>query len=364
MKFRSTLLIILVLAGTIVTSCKKMNVSKNGSGSVIPNDSSRVDIYTAGYVFENTNIAAYWKNGQITKLGAGEATGIAVNGNDVYVVGYSDISNHGFVAAYWKNGIRTLLAATDSSKATGITIKGNDVYISGNIYISSSATLAVYWKNGALNRLGNATSQRSSMARTVTVKHNDVYVSGEATGKDSITNATYWKNGTAVTLNAGKNQYSSNLLALTLNGNDVYTGGQIHGLLRPGLTEYTATYWKNGIPQSFTDANNVSLVTAMVLSNNDFYVIGEKQTISQYKIVGGYWKNGLFTGLDNGDDGAEVHAAAIQGDDMYIGGSTMKTVKIKDEDISENYPCYWKNGKFVQLSASYGDVNSIVVVKK
>jgi hypothetical protein len=75
------------------------------------------------------------------------ASGIAVSGMDVYVIGYFDSVN----PIYWKNGILHKLSGGGSENSTnnqnGIVLLNNDVYI--------SSTISSYWKNDTLTGLGN-----------------------------------------------------------------------------------------------------------------------------------------------------------------------------------------------------------------
>src|ERR1700754_5098805 len=71
-------------------------------------------------------------------------------GPDIYVAGYITAQNGHPVAAYWKNGILTKLSdSTLVSQASAIIVQGSDIYVAG---ISSSAnqsnTTVTYWKNG------------------------------------------------------------------------------------------------------------------------------------------------------------------------------------------------------------------------
>src|SRR5437870_1442956 len=55
-----------------------------------------VDVYVAGYIIvQNSSVAAYWKNGQLTKLpgesGDCTANAIVANGKDIYLAGYVTI---------------------------------------------------------------------------------------------------------------------------------------------------------------------------------------------------------------------------------------------------------------------------------
>ncbi|HSZ86657.1 MAG TPA: hypothetical protein VK787_11540, partial [Puia sp.] len=114
-------------------SCKKNSGASPGSP-----DSTAVDIYLAGYVFNGTNyVATYWKNGVQASLADGSkdsrAFSICVSGSDVYVAGaeYAD-GYQTSVAKYWKNGIPVILSSGSTlAIPQAIAVSGNDVYVVG-----------------------------------------------------------------------------------------------------------------------------------------------------------------------------------------------------------------------------------------
>src|SRR5579872_7177035 len=98
------LLIILPIAFLFMASCKK-----HGERPAVV-----VDIYSAGYIRANSHlVAAYWKNGTLVRLGDSTvntmANAIAINENDIYVVGNTTNSEQITTAVIWKNGVATKL---------------------------------------------------------------------------------------------------------------------------------------------------------------------------------------------------------------------------------------------------------------
>ncbi|HEY8929751.1 MAG TPA: hypothetical protein VIM55_11200 [Mucilaginibacter sp.] len=360
----------ILFAGVIIisaaTSCKKEggNNNNNNGGDHHTNPPTPVtDVYAAG--FENTSnpIASYWKNSAVTHLSSdtkGAATGIAVSGSDVYVVGYSVMPAGNTVAAYWKNGVRTYLTeTTKNSEASAIVVSGSDVYIAGYTGDitgpTSKQAVAVYWKNGVQITLGDAASATiSSFARAIAVQGSDVYVAGNVTGPTGFA-ATYWKNGTAVTLSGSKPEYSSQLFGISIYGNDIYATGQVYGTLTAGdIPRFAATYWKNGVPVTFATTTATEAI-GTVVQNNDVYIIGTLNPTSNTTLAG-YWKNGAFTGI--GPSGSNPPSSlatsfCLSGSDIYVGGN-----------IGGFTPCYWKNGALVQIPGSSGSIFAITVVTK
>jgi hypothetical protein len=123
------------------------------------------DVYVGG---EDINQAAlYWRDGvpvylqtiasgrHISRIGC-----IYVSGNDVYVIGntYGTGANGYLAPAYWKNGAEIDLPLNGATYgvATGIFVNGSDVYVTG-----SAANGAVCWKNGVETILSSSGSANS-----------------------------------------------------------------------------------------------------------------------------------------------------------------------------------------------------------
>src|SRR5579862_3184406 len=94
----------LLIAFLAITACKK---------SSTPTPPKNIDVYVAGNIYPVSgiypgSIAAYWKNGLITKLtdssSNADAEAIVVSNGDVYVAGYTTALSGNERATYWKNG--------------------------------------------------------------------------------------------------------------------------------------------------------------------------------------------------------------------------------------------------------------------
>lgn len=156
------------------------------------------NVYVAGNAGENGALAVYWKNGVQIPLENGKANAIAVNGSDVYVAGTTS------GAVYWKNGQRvnlndnTVDTNVTFTSATGIAVAGTDVHVIG--YINNY--FAVYWKNGvrlSLNNPGTYVNISNNKNRVV-IQDASVYI--------SFNTADYWCNGKII--HAG-NGYASSI---------------------------------------------------------------------------------------------------------------------------------------------------------
>lgn len=85
-----------------------------------------MDVYVAGYeITAGVKTPVYWKNGVITRLSqageSGQASSIAVSGQDIYVTGSQENSATSTgPATVWKNGTPTNLAGAGDARANRI----------------------------------------------------------------------------------------------------------------------------------------------------------------------------------------------------------------------------------------------------
>jgi hypothetical protein len=370
----------MIVAGLIfcTVACKKSGLAP--SKSHVTSLDTAVDVYVAGFIMNKTGTtAAYWKNGVLTTLGDSLSysytSGIAVQGNDVYVAG--TLGTGTVSAVYWKNGVATKLSPGSYSAQTScIALHGSDVYIGGGISTITSQTPTgtttsyqpVFWKNGVATILPAA-----SAINAITVNGNDVYIAGVAsvTSSNNSTNsgsiAAYWKNGgSPVTLNYPQSYqayYGSMADAIAVNGTDVYAAGF--------TGEYPPEYWTNGVAKPLRNASVIGSANGVATNGTDVFVVGEMPYNGSAQVAA-YWKNNVPTILSAGLSGSstpslttsslfsDAFAIAVNGSDVYIAGN------VWDNFTSYFAAYYWKNGVAVQLSGGSKGVfvSSIVVVPK
>lgn len=103
------------------------------------------DVYVAGRFPDTTHVGGYWKNRVWDNVnnGAFLPSSIITSGSDVYIAGATYTRNpvYSQQAAYWVNG--NLIQLT-GSVATAIAVDGQDVYILG----IDNNNKVVVWKNG------------------------------------------------------------------------------------------------------------------------------------------------------------------------------------------------------------------------
>lgn len=169
------------------------------------------DVYVAGSLNLQNEIAVYWKNGTVVNLGdplnTSFANSVAVFGKNIYVAG-SEGFKGGSRARYWKNGVGNYLTdgSEYSSEAVDIAVSVKDVYCVGNLQYYDNTRVAKLWKNGISQSLPGAIRVSS-----VFVFNNDVYVAGEGFD-NAIRSPMYWKNGVPTVLpNNGNGAFASSI---------------------------------------------------------------------------------------------------------------------------------------------------------
>jgi hypothetical protein len=187
------------------------------------------DVFVGGYYMNNHHyyIPCYWKNGNnrynlsIPSGGDGEVNDMAImDGNTRYYAGYtlhpSSFAGYTPKACHWRNaGNRTDLPLGGSSMdiygatGKGIAVDGGDIYVAGytdwyedtNNPYTTGGSFPQYWKNSTIHDLpgGPLTNFGTGVANDIRVADGDVIVVGEATRdtsySDSFTAACYWING-------------------------------------------------------------------------------------------------------------------------------------------------------------------------
>ncbi|WP_342083988.1 hypothetical protein [Dyadobacter sp. OTU695] len=301
------------------------------------------DIYVTGTEGINSDSkVVYWKNGQSFDLPSPShqfafigATGIAVSGGDVHVIGsgYLSAGIQGF-GTYWKNGvISNVLPGGIPTSFDDITVVGDDVYIAGAVYDPFNIHVPAYWKNGVAI-IGNETDLGTMTG--ISVSGGDVHTCGFTQNQIGPV-AKYWRNGSEVNLSKSKNV--TNALAIAASGNDVHIVGFE---LAPGTSRFVPKYWKNGIENNLDDGGNSALARDIAIAGEDVYIVGIEYVNQVGKAV--IWKNGVKSNL-NGSDAISI---ATLNSNVYVITPTTSCPNCN--------PSYLKNNTPVPLS---GDATSL-----
>ena len=247
------------------------------------------------------------------------------------------IGKTGYLPKYWKNGVgvsEPASAGHNEGAINSIFISGTDVYATGQDDVNGAQSIPKCWKNGTAVPL---TYNSGGDAYSVFVSGSDVYLAGYqwsgTTGGNGI--ATFWKNGVPTSLTDASTNSSAE--SVFVSGSDVYVAG--YG---------GADYWKNGVASSLSvPGSNEIRGWAVYFSGTDVYVAGTYQNLAKY------WKNGTMTDLTTTTPSPSTYESAISitgfGSDIYIAGN----------DATKGAG-YWKNGQFTILAGAQ-QVNGIFV---
>jgi hypothetical protein len=250
------------------------------------------DVYLPVSIYDNTNYvnnAAYAKNGTVTTVTTDQsyAYNMAIDGSNMYVVGYATTPDWNSYATIWQNGEATTLGVR-SSYAYDVAVAGDNVYVVGQQQQDGGwNSEATVWTDGVAQTLNTYGS-----ADQVVVSGTDVYVRGwsyDETNWQTI--YTVWRNG-EVLHTLPYEGYSAYIheMAVAADGT-VYVAGsmQVDGVER-------ATLWVNGVAQTLGDATRKSEAYAISIFNDEVYVLGNYDVGAEAGVGTAYapviWKNG------------------------------------------------------------------------
>ncbi len=354
-------LILLMSFSLMISSCKK----KEATPPAIPDD-----VYIAGnFTDDGKAYPAYWKNGEKKPLGTseGQVEAIAVNGANVYAVGY--VSSKSGQIILWKNGnaIKVTLDAEPSAYAYAIAVSGTDVYVAGRqLETSTQKYFPKYWKIDTSTNPATVMStplgkgppnNTESRANAIAVSANQVYISGYAyNGSNYI--VVLWKgDGTYIPLTLG--QYNAFSYGIAISGSDVYIGGSEAG---------TAKYWEyNGLSAATSHdigtagKSQAGEINCIAVNDSKVYMAWYDYSGTLGKAM--HWNNGTKIPLSTGSAvNEETYSIAVAGNNVYVAGRF-------DADPAGGYnfrSILWKNGKKVAGFKGEEDILALAlfVVKK
>lgn len=298
------------------------NVETNGAESTC-----QYYIDNTPYLLNNdTNIFAF-------------ATSMCVSGKDIYVSGYTR-GNGDEIATYWKNGNATSLSGT---RAKCIEVKDTNIYVSGSEEYKT-AVYGVLWKNG--HKMRFTKEWQTGSINSIYISDNSIYMAGYESTNMNGYRLLYWKNNIETYM--GNNIYSSGgFKAIFVDNNDIYLTGGMHK-----TDDQYFNYWKNDQPYTLQNGEPSWFSNSLYVYNNNVYIAGCYHYTNERSIAK-YWKNGKEINLTDNKADAYANSIFVYGKDVYVGG------RFNDK------PCYWVNGKRIDLKSDHnGEVISIVVKPK
>lgn len=300
--------------------------------------------YSAGQEVGNAKL---WVNDEITALGNDFTRGMEISNGNSYVVGTKGTDGFTSIAKLWIDKVVTDISGFGTYASTsGIAINGEDVYVSGQIE-GSSKSMACYWKNNVKTELSNGAYEANAEDIFVT-NTNDVYIVGTETDDQVIPIAKLWQNGTSQFLSNSRSRATS----IDICGEDVYVGGNTYNI---NTLKHKAVVWKNGVANEQTTAVHKALVYDVLCVNGDVYAVGYSQSTALDKRVAVLWKNGFKTDLTDGTSTAYASTIEVVDGDVYIGGSIYNGTKYNG--------VIWKNGVIIKNINTFSHDMRITGVK-
>ncbi len=340
-----------------LSSCKK---EQTGNGFTPATYRYTDDVYIAGtFTLAGKRYPAYWKNGVKKPLGTttGYVAGIAVNGANVYVVGYTGTDN----ITLWKNGkaIAVVAGAKPYANAYAIALSNTDVYVAGYQEDGMGGSRnAKYWKIGADNKPietilpklpGNESDDEEGYAIAVSGTH--VYVVGYISGSYGNYVAALWKDGKFTALTDGTHDAEG--YAIAVSGTDVYVGG---------YDDNHASYWKNdGTPANthiLESNDSYTNYNCIAVKDNKVYMAWNDYSTKPDKAM--YWDGVKKIPLSTTSLIYEyANSIAVAGNNVYVTGNFNK-------GPGNQRSILWKNGQKVPGFEGSQDIDAraLFVVKK
>ncbi len=339
------------------TTAHTVNLGNVYACSTQPPPTPTTDVYVFGDEKSSgpNEIIKYWKNGVVTNVTDGSSSCYAYNAfmtsTDKYIAGVEwDAAGFTSNAKLWINGVKTDITGLSflNSTATGVFVNGTDVYVNYDMDdISTGFTVARLWKNGTSVTLSSGSANFHTSC--VYVSGSDVYVGGSVTPQASIVaRAIIWKNGVAQYLNNG--QFNSTINKILVSGSDVYAVGQDNvGANGTGR----AVIWKNGVPTYLTDGvTSDAMANDIFIDGIDIYVCGRKSSGGSGEKAQ-VWKNGVATVLSaNGGNGI-AHSVYVKNGDVYVSEAGFINGPVR----------LWKNNLPTLLTSgnNFNAVSSVIV---
>jgi hypothetical protein len=347
---------------------------------------NNVTIYVSGsyYYYDSGgwySTACYWVNGaRTTPLPIPNGTkycyttDIAVQDGKVYVSGnYNTNSDwNNFTACYWVNGQRTDLPVPNGTRgdATGITVQGSNVYISGFYYDSNGNYTACYWVNGTRTDLPIPPKSETYDYRCATlgiaVQDGKVYVSGSYVYSKPHPNyeyhlkGCYWVDGIRTDLpeDIGREGFSG-MPRITVYDGKVYVSGNYYD----NDNNLTPCYWVNGDRKDLPVPDGIEgWATDIVVQDGKVYISGIYTDSDWNNLTACYWVNGQRTDLQLPGSSSDEHIRIT----VYSGKVYISDV-YTDSDWNNSTAYYWVDGKRTDLpvpSGMNGSATGIAVVSQ
>lgn len=317
-------------------------------------------IYTSGsYLIDVGRTGpTYWRNSeQFTFLDSGAdespATGISIDGEDIYISSYDLITDVASQPFFYKNDTKFNLDLSTYSYGitNGLLVYRGNIFTWGNVSNDGITTEPTWWFNDTSAPIGLPGGEGSVLSAfvaplsTSTPTGLPITYSTYVAGDNILAEACYWKDGDRIFVDIPALVSTSFLSDITLSSNGtVYSSGNYYP---DALSFSQAAYWTNTTLHNLADGTNESNADAIYLYNNDVYVCGTyNYLVNNY--IPCYWLNGAKIDLSVPSFGGITDGEAI---DIYVDATGIYIAGYYiDDSTNTSYVCYWKNGVRTDLN--------------
>lgn len=257
----------------------------------------------------------------------------ATGGGTIRSEGASPVTSRGVVWSTLANPTTSLPTKTSNGNGSGSFTSSIEGLTANTVY-----HVRAYATNSAGTAYGNEITFTTSPSR--------LYACGtEWNAALSLQQCKVWIDGNEGSFWGGNDESFGERMYVSVNG-DIYVAGSTK------VTQWRATYWKNGTPTYLTDGNYEASVAGIFVTGNDVYVCGSERNAAG-TLVAKYWKNGVAVALTDGTTHAEAKDIYVADNVIYVAGYVNNSSGIQTAR-------YWNNGNPVTIGTG-GAANAIFV---
>ncbi|MEO7976675.1 hypothetical protein [Flavobacterium sp.] len=323
----------------LITSC-----SKDDGDSDSGIDSSNTVFVVGREAKGDFLVPVIWKNGEKSFLPAIADTDIddlkvAVENNDLYVVGVETNSNNKMSIVLWKNGVQSRFSeAANFVEIKQIIVDNGSVYVLGEERLAGGEDKYRYWKNGTATTIINSSVtvdddfEQNDVSKMVVV-NNDVYCIGfEWNASGTILTGKYWKNAIPTAVSVFKDKIFDFLQDIQVNGNEVSI---LFNQLNTATFAQETKLWKNNVVSVLGSGSSDFFAAGMVIKEGvEHVLIEEKISDTKTKLL--YLKDRVKTEITDGSSEVTRSFLNVDGSNVCVAYYT---------DFIFTYTTkYWLNG--------------------
>lgn len=334
----------------LITSCSN---DDDGSGSQ-SNNANKVFV-VGGEAKDGLIVPIIWTNGVKTFLPVVADTQVmdlkvAVENNDVYVVGVETNSNNKMSIVLWKNGVQSRFSEpANYVQIEQLIVDNGNVYVLGKEYTADLVDKYKYWKNGVATTIINTSVPVSddrvqNNITKMTVANNDVYCIGYEWNTTGTTlTAKYWKNAVPTNIAVFKDEIFDYMSEIQVNGNDISI---LYNQLNTSTFAQEAKLWKNNTISIIASGSSDFFAEGMVVKDGvEHIVINEQISDSKTKVL--YFKDRVKTEITDGSFDVQRSYVRVDGSNVCVAYFT---------DLDFNYSIkYWLNGTTKEVTGEVLD---------